>query len=145
MYITPYTKKGNIFDLVETLFPEASKAFPINQSKGMFKVDVKENQDNYQVLVDLPGVKKENVDVKLRNGLLTLSIKDSEEISDEKKDDSGKLIWRERKMFSSSSSRTLNFGEHISGDVSAKMENGVLELVLTKSKPDEKEQVISIQ
>lgn len=145
MYITPYTKKGNIFDLVETLFPDASKAFPLNQSKGMFKVDVKENQDNYQVLVDLPGVKKENVDVKLRNGLLTLSIKDSEEISDEKKDDSGKLIWRERKMFSSSSSRTLNFGEHISGDVSAKMENGVLELVLTKSKPDEKEQVISIQ
>lgn len=96
---------------------------------NVMRTDVKETETGYELDVDLPGYKKENVQVELKDGCLTVTAR-TEENKDEK-DENGKYIRRER--YSGTCSRAFYVGEEIEQeDIRAKFENGILKLSVPK-------------
>jgi HSP20 family molecular chaperone IbpA len=93
------------------------------------KTDVKEFDDRYEMGLDLPGYKKEDISAELKDGYLTVNAS-HEESSDEKNED-GKYIRRER--YSGKCTRSFYVGEGVTEeDIKAKFEDGVLKLDIPK-------------
>lgn len=93
------------------------------------RTDVKETETGYELDVDLPGYKKENVQVELKDGCLTVTAKTTE--NRDEKDESGKYIRRER--YSGTCSRAFYVGEEIEqNDIRARFEDGILKLSVPK-------------
>lgn len=98
--------------------------------KNMMKTDVRETDNSYELDVDLPGFKKDEVKVDLKNGYLTISAAKSLDKKGEKKYE--RYIRRER--YSGQMARSFYVGEDVeSKDVSAKFEDGILKISLPKA------------
>lgn len=108
---------------------------PVRGSKdlmNMMTTDVKEKGDNYEITVDLPGFKKEDVQVQLDKGCLTINATRKQETNEE----DGKYIRRER--FSGSCSRSFRIADNITQEqIHAKFENGILTLDVPKQGPQQ--------
>jgi HSP20 family molecular chaperone IbpA len=92
------------------------------------KTDVKETEEGYEVNVDLPGFKKEEIHLELENGNLTISTEKSLENKEEKQ---GRLLRQER--YAGTMSRSFYVGRNVTEeDIRAKYENGVLTLMIPK-------------
>ena len=124
----------NLFDDWFTFpaFPELRnvdrKLYGRNAAHEM-KTDVREHDDRYEVDIDLPGFKKEEIELKLDNGYMTVSA--SKGLDEEKTTKEGKLIRRER--YSGSLQRSFYVGEALTEkDITAKFENGVLTITVPK-------------
>ena len=93
------------------------------------KTDVREHEDHYEVDVDLPGFKKDEIRLELENG--TLTVHAAKDVEKEKTDKTGKIIRQER--FSGAMQRSFYVGEALTEeDIGAKFENGVLSLNIPK-------------
>ena len=102
-------------------------------AKDVMKTDVKEKDGNYEVDIDLPGFKKDEVSIQLENGYLTITAAKGLDKDEEKEDKSG-YIRKER--WSGSCSRSFYVGENVkSEDIKAKMEDGILHLTMPKEQP----------
>ena len=104
-----------------------------HNARNVMKTDVRELENGYQIDVDLPGFKKEDVELTLEKGVLTISaVKNlNKEDKDEK---TGKVLRQER--YADSMSRSFFVGENVTeNDITAKMENGVLSLNIPKAGP----------
>lgn len=112
-------------------------------AKNLMKTDVKDVKDHYEVAVDLPGFKKDEVNVELENGYLTISA--AKGLDKDQKDDEGHYIRQER--YSGSCSRSFYVGDIQPEDIHAKYENGILTLTLPKAdqKAVEQQNRIAIQ
>ena len=89
------------------------------------RTDIKENEHDYEMQVDLPGFDKKDINVSLRNGYLTVEAK-----KQDKEEDKHNYVRRERNY---SCSRSYYVGEGIrEEDVKAKYENGILSLTVPK-------------
>lgn len=100
-----------------------------NHSKNMMKTDVRENETNYEVAIDLPGFKKEEVNARLENGYLIISA--SKNLDRDQKDSKGKYIRQERYL--GSMCRSFYVGDDISQEeIHAKFEDGILKLEIPK-------------
>ena len=111
------------------MFPEKSPLYG-KHAKNMMKTDVRETDDSYEVDIDLPGFKKDEVNVKLEDGYITISAAKGLD-KDEKDKKTGKYIRQER--YAGSMSRSFYVGEDISQDeIKAKYENGILQLTIPK-------------
>jgi len=98
-------------------------------SDRVMKTDVHENGDRYEVDIDLPGFKKDQISLELENGYLTVSA--SKALDEEGKDSRGKLIRQER--YSGSMQRSFYVGDNMTEeDITAKFEDGVLRLTVPK-------------
>ena len=96
---------------------------------NVMRTDVKETDTGYELDVDLPGYKKENVQVELKDGCLTVTAKTAQ--SKDEKDENGRYIRRER--YSGTCSRAFYVGEDIEqNDIKAKFEDGILKLSVPK-------------
>lgn len=105
--------------------------------QDMMKTDIRENEDSYEVLVDLPGFAKEDIHVKLEKGYMTISA--AREQNEEEKDKDGKFIRRER--YSGSVSRSFYVGDALTTEeVKAKYESGILQLTVPKKEAKALEQ-----
>ena len=114
------------------------KLYGKNAARVM-KTDLKEHEDGYEISVDLPGFKKDQIQLQLSNGYLTVSA--AKGVEEEDKDKKGRLVHQER--FSGSMSRSYYVGENLEeDDIKARFENGVLTLdfpkVEQKKLPDRK-------
>ncbi|KIR03478.1 hypothetical protein P261_02293 [Lachnospiraceae bacterium TWA4] len=99
------------------------------QEKDIMKTDVKEVENGYELAIDLPGYKKEDVHAQLENGYLTINA--SKNVDNDKKDENGKYIRRER--YTGSMSRSFYVGEQVTEeDIHAKFEDGILHLSVPK-------------
>lgn len=95
----------------------------------LMSTDVKELENDYEVIINLPGFTKEDVKGELKDGYLVVSA--STDKSNETKDEDGKYIHRER--YSGSCSRSFYVGKDIAQeDIKAKFEDGTLHLVFPK-------------
>ena len=102
-------------------------------AKNMMKTDIREHETGYELDVDLPGFKKEEVSVELKDGYLTVSAAKGLD-KDEKDEKSGRYIRRER--YAGSMSRSFYVGENLrQEDIKAKYEHGILKLCLPKEQP----------
>lgn len=108
---------------------------PVNT---VMKTDIKEKKHAFELHIDLPGYKKEDVQAQLKDGYLTVSAKtDSEK---EQKEDEGKYIRRER--YVGTCSRSFYVGKTVTQeDIKAKFEDGILKLTVPKkeAKPEVEE------
>lgn len=113
-----------------------------NHKSHLMRTDVKENEKTYQLDIELPGVKKEDVDLSLRDGYLTISY---EHKNEKETKEEGRYVRRER--FYGSLSRSFYVGENVSEeDISASLENGVLTIEIPKeSKVNREVKKISIK
>ena len=97
--------------------------------RNMLKTDVRETDGTYEVDIDLPGFKKEDISVSFENGYLTVSTNKTLDRDDKDKD--GKYIRQER--YAGSMSRSFFIGKNIpKEDIKAKYEDGVLRLSVPK-------------
>ena len=98
----------------------------------VMKTDLKEHDDGYELKVDLPGFKKDQIELQLQNGYLT--IRAAKGLEEEGKDKQGRIVHQER--YSGAMSRSYYLGENVTEeDVKARFENGVLTLDFPKEKP----------
>ena len=98
-------------------------------ARNLMKTDVHETEADYEMDVDLPGFKKDQINVKLEDGYLTISAAKGHD--QEKMDKHGKIIRQER--FAGSMQRSFYVGEGVkTEDVKAKFEDGVLRLCIPK-------------
>lgn len=105
-----------------------------NPVSSMMKTDVKETEGSYELHVDLPGFKKEDVKAQLKDGYLTIS---AETRTDSDGEQDGKYLRRER--FYGSCSRSYYVGEDVKEeDIKAKFEDGILKLSVPKKQAEEK-------
>ena len=123
-------------------FPSGSFAA---DSMDLMKTDVKESGNSYEIMMNLPGVKKEDVKAELKQGYLTIHA--SSETSSEEKDEDGRYIRRER--HTGSCSRSFYVGEGITEeDIKAKFEDGTLKMTIPKKEQQpavEKKKYIAIE
>ena len=107
----------------------------------MMKTDVKETDEGYELAVDLPGMKKDEIHLDLQNGYLTISTQKNLENKEEK---NGKLLRQER--YTGTMQRSFYVGDNLTEeDVQAKYEDGVLTVKLPKKeakKDPEKKQIL---
>ena len=125
-------------------FPEVDKALYGKHAGNVMKTDVKETETCYEVDIDLPGFKKDEINAKLDNGYLTISA--AKGLDKDEKDKKGKYIRKER--YAGSMSRSFYVGEGVTEeDIKAKYEDGILRLVVPKkdAKAVENKKYIAIE
>ena len=111
------------YDLFDTMFD----SFLPTNSNNMMRTDVHEKDGYYDLDIELPGYKKEDISMEISDGYL--NIKATRTNSDEEKDERGNLIRQER--FYGSISRSFYVGDNIKAeDIKAKYENGILNINL---------------
>ena len=124
-------------------FPEVDKALYGKHAGHEMKTDVRETEAGYEVDIDLPGFKKDEINVELNNGYLSISAAKGLD-KEEKKE--GKYIRKER--YAGSMSRSFYVGDAIKQeDVKAKYEDGILRLSVPKkeAKAVENKKYIAIE
>ena len=99
------------------------------QRENLMTTDIKEKDGNYEISMNLPGFKKEDIHAELKDGYLTISA--STQRNNDEKDEEGRYIRKER--YSGSCSRSFYVGDGIQEtDIKAKFEDGVLKLDIPK-------------
>ena len=111
-------------------FKNVEKKLYGHRAKNVMNTDVKETEDGYELEMDLPGFKKEEVSVELNNGYITIrAAKGLDE--DEKEKKTGKYIRRER--YSGACERSFYVGEEVTQqDIKASFSHGILKLDIPK-------------
>ena len=125
-------------------FPEVDKALYGKHANNVMKTDVKETDTGYEVDIDLPGFKKDEINAQLDNGYLTISA--AKGLDKDEKDKKGKYIRKER--YAGAMSRSFYVGEGVTQeDIKAKYEDGILRLSVPKkeAKAVENKKYIAIE
>ena len=98
-------------------------------ARNLMKTDVRETENTYELDIDLPGFKKDEINVELKDGYLTIGA--SKGLDKDETDKKGKYIRQER--YAGSCSRSFYVGEDVeAGEVAARFENGILQLSIPK-------------
>ena len=99
-------------------------------AKNLMKTDVRETEDSYELDIDLPGFKKDEVSIDLKNGCLTIQA--AKGLDKSESDKKGKYIRQER--YAGACSRSFYVGEDVEPDqISAKFESGILQISVPKA------------
>ena len=123
-------KEENAFDRLFDVFDEP---FLTNFKAPDFKVDVKDNGTSYELTAELPGLKKEDISLTYEDHYLTIATKTAED--NDKKDEKGNYVRRERR--STSMSRSFYIDNIDESKATAEYKDGVLTLTLPKQKKEE--------
>ena len=116
-------------NLMNFSFPDVDKTLYGKHAKNMMKTDVKETDSGYEVDIDLPGFKKDEINVQLDNGYLSISA--AKGLDKEEKNKEGKYIRKER--YAGAMSRSFYVGDALTQeDIKAKYESGILRLSIPK-------------
>ena len=142
----------------ENLFDDDWMNFPFNDefwgkknplygkhAQNMMKTDIRETDGSYELDIDLPGFKKDEIQMELKDGVLTVSA--AKGLDKDEEDKKGNYIRKER--YAGSMSRSFYVGKHVTvEDVHPKYESGILSFSVPKAeaKPvEEKKHYISIE
>ena len=144
---TPALFGDNLFDSFFDSFtsPVRSRGWKLPHSVSSMKTDIRETDTEYDLDVELPGYKKEDVKAQLKDGVLTINASVGSE--KEERDEDGRFICRER--YSGSCSRSFYVGDRVTQeDIKARFDDGILKIVIPKKeiKPEvEEEKYIAIE
>ena len=117
------------FDDFDKEFNRMMRPLYGKHAQNMMKTDVRETDNSYELDIDLPGFKKDEIKVELDNGYLSISAAKGLDKDEEKKD--SKYIRRER--YAGAMSRTFYVGDNLTQqDIKAKFENGILKISVPK-------------
>ncbi len=108
---------------------DADKKLYGRHAAHVMKTDLKEDETGYELSVDLPGFKKDQIQLHLENGYLTVQAEKS--LEEDEKDKNGRIVHQER--YCGSMQRSYYIGQSLTEeDVKAKFEDGVLTLTFPK-------------
>ena len=112
------------------MMPQISSELYGKHAKNLMKTDVRELDSSYELDVDLPGFKKDEVTVDLQDGYLTISA--AKALDKDESDQKGKFLRQER--YTGSMSRSFYVGDDVeSTDICAKYEDGILKISVPKT------------
>lgn len=137
----------NLFDsfMEDFAFPSIDRTLYGKNANSVMKTDVKELDGAYEVDIDLPGFKKDEIRMELDNGYLTVSAAKS--MNRDEKNERGSYVRRER--YAGSMSRSFYVGDHVTEqDIHPKYENGILTFNLPKQEQkvvEDKKHYIAIE
>lgn len=116
---------GEFYNMLDDFFTDIK---PYKSSlRDTFRLDVKENENDFSVVADLPGIKKEEISISVDEGRLSIAVNRNEESEDSKDN----YLHKERR--SCSMTRSIYLGENTdSGSIKAKLEEGVLTVTIPK-------------
>ena len=123
----------DFFDDDFAMFHEHGGRDPLygKHAKNLMKTDVRETEDSYELDIDLPGFKKDEIDLGLNDGYLTISA--AKGLDKDTEDKKGKYIRQER--YAGTCSRSFFVGETVAPEeVSAKFEDGIIRITVPKNK-----------
>ena len=124
-FMTPFD-----FDKFDRSFMKHNPVFG-RREQNMMKTDIKEKDGNYEIDMDLPGCKKEDISLKLENGYMTIGA--NRAVDKDEKDEEGNYIRRERYM--GSCSRSFYVGNNVKeSDIKAKFDSGILHIEVPSEK-----------
>ena len=122
----------NLFDdfFEDLAKPARSLARFASPSSDVMRTDVKETEDSFELDIDLPGYKKEDVKAELKDGYMKVSA-ETKQVSNTGEEDGSKYLRRER--YFGSCSRTFYVGDDIKQeDIKARFEDGILKISIPK-------------
>ena len=132
-------------DFAFPAFPNVEKKLYGKHARNLMKTDVKDTDTGYEVDVDLAGFKKDEIQIELEKGLLTVTA--AKGLDKDEKDKKDNYIRRER--YAGSMSRSFYVGEHVTeDDIHPKYENGILSFTVPKEEAkaiEDKKHYISIE
>lgn len=128
----------DFYNRVDDLLNEGF-AYGENLIRGNFKMDIQKKDHEYLIEAELPGVKKEEVNLELEDGRLTISVKREENINEEGKN----YIHKETR--SSSMSRSVYLQDAQQEGVKAKLDNGILSITIPREEKPNCTKRIDIQ
>ena len=121
----------DFFDDDFSMFPALTGRNPLygKHAKNLMKTDLRETENTYELDIDLPGFKKDEISIDLKDGYLSISA--AKGLDRDQEDKKGKYIRQER--YAGACSRSFFVGEGVEPkDVSAKFEDGILKISLPK-------------
>ena len=111
-------------------FPDVEKELYGKHAKNLMKTDVKDTKEGYEVDIDLPGFKKDELTIELNDGYLTISAAKGLD-QDKKEKETGHYIRRER--YAGSCQRSFYVGKDVTEeDIKASFKHGILKLTIPK-------------
>ena len=132
-------------DFAFPAFPNVEKKLYGKHARNLMKTDVKDTETGYEVDVDLAGFKKDEIQIELEKGFLTVTA--AKGLDKDEKDKKDNYIRRER--YAGSMSRSFYVGEHVTeDDIHPKYENGILSFTVPKEETkaiEDKKHYISIE
>lgn len=127
-------------NVLDDFFNDSFMPVRRNLQQDTFKIDVKENEKEYAIEADMPGIAKDEINLELNEGRLTISVA-REKNSDEENAD---YIHRER--YYSSMQRSIYLGDAAPDEgIAAKLENGILKISVPKKEKKVSSHKIEIQ
>jgi HSP20 family protein len=145
--LVPFNKRGtslcnkgfdDFYNMLDDFFNDGF-SFKRNLEADTFKIDVAENEKEYLVEADLPGVKKEELNVDMTEGRLTISVAREENKEDKTKN----YIHKERRY--SSMARSVYLADTLGENIKAKLDAGTLTIIVPKAEKKENKQKIDIE
>ena len=135
----PY-RRAHLSPMMPSLFNDPMMREFFNDSSNLptMNVDVHEEENEYVLEADLPGIDKKDINLEVKDGVLTISA----DVNNEKKEEKKNYVYSERRCGHVERSFNLE-GIDVSG-VKADYQNGVLMVLLPKQKPEEKKDGFSI-
>ena len=115
----------NFYNMLDDFFGD-SMLSNRNLLRDTFKIDIEETEKEYFIAAELPGIKREEIDLGIDNDNLCISVNRTDEVNNENKN----FIHRERR--SSSMSRRIRLADASLSDIKAKLEEGVLTITIPK-------------
>lgn len=129
--------RRNNFDLFDDFFRDD---FFNRKESNLMKTDIRENKDKYIIEMDLPGYEKENINLSLKDGYLSVSAK----VEKEENQNEEKFVRRER--FCGECSRSFYVGDNITqDDIQAEFKNGILKIDVPKKEEKREEETKYIE
>ena len=120
--------RNNPFGLIDPFFDEFFTSESNSQFKQMMATDIKEEDDHFELKIDMPDIKKEDIKLSLDEGYLTIEATQNASNDEESH---GHFVRRER--YFGSYKRSFYVGDNLTEqDIKAKLENGVLTLNVLK-------------
>ncbi|MBN2287057.1 MAG: Hsp20/alpha crystallin family protein [Tissierellales bacterium] len=129
----------DFYDVLDDFFNDSWLTGRNPSYYGSFKVDVQDHENKYVVEAELPGVEKEEIDININDGRLSIAIKREEN----KEDKSKNYIHKERRFCSME--RNIYLEDAKSEEIKAKLENGVLVVDVPKKEKEDRTRKIDIE
>ena len=128
---------GEFYNMIDDFFD--GSGLKRSLGRDTFKLDVEETPEAFRIQAELPGVKKDEIGLELNDGVLTISVRKEEKVEEEKKN----YLHRERRL--TSMSRNIRLAEAGADGIKARLEDGVLSVVLEKERKTNKAIPIEIE
>lgn len=142
--LVPFNRRGTLMNTgFEDFYNVLDDFFTSTPRRSLatdtFKIDLQEDEANYFIEADMPGVNKDEINIGMDDGKLQISVVREEKIEDEKKN----YLHRERRL--TSMQRTIYLADADPANIKAKLDNGVLGMTIPKKGIEDKSVKIEIE